>query len=91
MAASQTLVDYHTPRQGVFSKLKKLVGAYSLPEPRPELVEKAFKAIDRITSENSELAELWAEGEDAQNEWLESVTKLRSNLKDCLEMSEGDA
>lgn len=38
----------------------------------------ALAALARVTGENSELAELWAEGDD--REWSQSVEDLRSRL-----------
>lgn len=41
----------------------------------------ALAALARVTGENSELAELWAEGND--REWSQSVEDLRSRLNDA--------
>jgi hypothetical protein len=38
----------------------------------------ALAALDRVTAENSELAELWAESDD--REWSQSVEDLRNRL-----------
>ena len=44
--------------------------------PSIELRRKAVRALDRITSANSELMELWQEGGDEA--WIQSVTELRA-------------
>jgi hypothetical protein len=48
-------------------------------KPSPALRNKAKQALQRIVSENSELRELWEEGDEAA-EWRASVDRLRSVL-----------
>lgn len=47
--------------------------------PDHALVTKAIEALDRITSEPSELLELWSESEHA-DAWLSAVANLRSRI-----------
>jgi hypothetical protein len=47
--------------------------------PSLALRDKAMRALDRITAGESELAELWAEGE-AGDEWALSVARLRAAI-----------
>jgi hypothetical protein len=47
--------------------------------PEPALVAKAVQALDRITGEDSELCELWAESDDFAA-WQASMTSLRAQL-----------
>jgi hypothetical protein len=48
------------------------------PRPSRELVTAALAAIDRVRSDQSELAELWAEGDDA---WSNSLAQLEARLR----------
>lgn len=48
--------------------------------PPPALLERALVAIDRITGKSSELADLWAEGDDSK-EWRKAVADLRERVK----------
>lgn len=45
-------------------------------KPTPALLEKARRAIDRITSPESELLELWEEAGDP-SDWQQSIAALR--------------
>ena len=47
-------------------------------KPSTELLEKARRALNRILAENSELRELWEEGES--EEWEGSVSALHSAI-----------
>jgi hypothetical protein len=53
------------------------VAAHPIQVP-PALIEQAIAVIDRITSEPSELLELWQEGDGS--EWLDHVADLRGRL-----------
>jgi hypothetical protein len=46
--------------------------------PEPELIARASRVIDLVLGENSELAELWDEGDDF--EWRHGVEELRTRL-----------
>ncbi|SFV16171.1 DUF4259 domain-containing protein [Pseudoduganella namucuonensis] len=46
---------------------------------RPDLVEKAQRAIDHILSDKSELRELWADGDDYDS-WRAAVEALRTRV-----------
>ncbi len=48
-------------------------------QPPDSLVTKAISAIDRIVADDSELAELWAEGDYHQG-WIEAVQDLRQRV-----------
>jgi hypothetical protein len=45
----------------------------------PELLSRASRAIDRVLAPNSELRELWDEGD--ASDWQKSVEDLRQRLK----------
>ncbi len=47
--------------------------------PSPQLIARAVAAIDRILTEKSELAELWAESADG-DKWREAMRDLRTRL-----------
>ena len=47
--------------------------------PSPDLLARASAVLDRVLGKNSELRELWEEGDGA--EWLESVGDLRRRLR----------
>jgi hypothetical protein len=49
-------------------------------QPSSALVQKAHLVIERILSDNSELNELWQEGEDYQA-WLAAVAELKGRIK----------
>lgn len=50
-------------------------------EPPKDLIEKANKAIDLIESENSELFELWSEGDGSLlEEWKKELVLLRDRI-----------
>lgn len=48
-------------------------------KPRADLVEKALRAIERITAPDSELRQLWEESEHYAD-WCASVEDLRTRL-----------
>ena len=48
--------------------------------PSPALLKRAMAAIDRILGQNSELKELWADG-DENGAWRASVEDLRQRLR----------
>ena len=48
--------------------------------PDEELVASAIAALDRVTGEESEAAELWDESDDGP-EWRESIARLRARLQ----------
>jgi Domain of unknown function (DUF4259) len=45
-----------------------------------ELVDKAMRAIARVRSEDSELAELWAEDGATQSDWLTTISSVEQRL-----------
>lgn len=47
--------------------------------PEDDLVASAIAALDRVTADQSEVAELWDESDDGP-EWRESVAALRQRL-----------
>lgn len=47
-------------------------------QPEPALLERALAGIDRILGEDSELRELWGDGDDGA--WRQSVEELRRRL-----------
>lgn len=47
--------------------------------PDEELVASAIAALDRVTGEGSEVAELWDESDDGP-EWRERIARLRARL-----------
>ncbi|MFZ6005356.1 MAG: DUF4259 domain-containing protein [Actinomycetota bacterium] len=49
------------------------------PKPNASLVEAALVALDRVRSDRSELAELWAESEDVA--WRESLAQIETRLR----------
>lgn len=49
------------------------------PTPSASLVAAALSALNRVRTGESELAELWAEGEDAA--WRESLTQIETRLQ----------
>ena len=48
-------------------------------KPNPALLNKARQALQRIVGEDSELAELWAESDEAED-WQASMAQLREAL-----------
>ena len=48
-------------------------------KPNPALLTKARQALQRIVSEESELAELWEESDEAED-WRASMAQLREAL-----------
>jgi hypothetical protein len=44
-----------------------------------ELIPVAIRAVDRVVADDSELAELWAEGDDPA--WLKATDDLRERLR----------
>jgi hypothetical protein len=66
------------PRDASTETVDAWVAAH--PQPvSPDLVRLATAAIDRILGENSELAELWAES-DSADEWRTAVEDLRRRV-----------
>ncbi len=61
------------------AKVDRWVEAHPQPVPA-RLVRRATKAIDRIIDEDSELRELWYEG-NAGEDWMLCVTDLRSRVQ----------
>ncbi|QIQ07156.1 DUF4259 domain-containing protein [Streptomyces liangshanensis] len=57
---------------------------YGPDEPLPsfpeELRDLAVRALDRVLAEDSELRELWADGEGERGPWWRGVTSLRGAL-----------
>lgn len=49
------------------------------PTPNASLTAAALAALDRVRSDRSELAELWAESDEAA--WRESLTKIEARLR----------
>jgi Domain of unknown function (DUF4259) len=49
------------------------------PTPSDELVAAALAALDRVRSDKSELAELWAESDDAA--WSNSLAQIEARLR----------
>src|SRR5687767_1933227 len=49
-------------------------------EPSDELAQKAHQAIDRILADESELKELWQDGDD-YDAWVASVEELRGRVR----------
>ncbi len=47
--------------------------------PPRDIVDKAGQALDRVTSEPSELLELWQESEDG-DKWRDAILELRGRL-----------
>lgn len=66
-------------RNAYSEDLDKWIESYS-PKISGELVEKAKLAIQRILSDDSELAELWDEG-GRNDDWHDSVDDLLKRLK----------
>ena len=48
--------------------------------PDDELVAAALAALDRVRSDNSELAELWAESDD-DGAWRDSLARIETRLR----------
>jgi len=65
-----TQSDAYTEDVDAWVAARKLV-------PPAALLRKVGPVIDRILADDSELAELWAESEDA-SAWIEGVKRLRS-------------
>jgi hypothetical protein len=60
-------------------KVDQWVAAHKL-KPPPALLKRASAAIDRILGANSELRELWEEGEEA-GAWREAIEDLRARVR----------
>jgi len=60
-------------------KVDQWVAAHKL-KPSPALLTRAHAAIDRILDENSELRELWDEGDEG-DAWRKSVEDLRMRMR----------
>ena len=80
VAACEALYGYHRPKVGLFGKLKGLMGGSKPVESRLDLISKATKVLERVSGPNSELAELWAESDDAEA-WRASIAELGDRLK----------
>lgn len=65
--------DSHTEKADAW------VTAHSLT-PTPELISKALRALDRVTTEPSEAYDLWREGAHF-NEWKQQIDSLRARLQ----------
>ena len=78
VAACQALLDYHNPKQGL---LDKILGKKKSVIVETELIAKANEAIPIIIGENSELSELWAEG-DEHEDWIKSVEGIQKKLNE---------
>lgn len=72
MLGKGTQADSYTESADIW-----VAAATSLPSV--ELRQKAVKALDRITAGESELAELWDEG-DGADEWRATVARLRAAM-----------
>ena len=60
-------------------KVDQWVEAHKL-NPSPAVLKRASAAIDRILADNSELRELWGEGDDG-DAWRKSVEDLRVRMQ----------
>lgn len=48
--------------------------------PSPDLVKRAFAAVARVRSTDSQLRDLWAESADALDEWLSVLAEVEARL-----------
>jgi len=64
-------------RNAYTSKVDGWVASHPI-KPSPALLQRAHAAIDRILGSNSELLDLWAEGDAGP--WRQSVADLRGRL-----------
>jgi hypothetical protein len=60
-------------------KVDQWVAAHKL-KPSSALLKRASAAIDRVLAENSELRDLWEEGDDG-DAWRKSVEDLRARMR----------
>ena len=66
-------------RDGYTESVDQWVAKHKNLQPSPQLIARAKSAIDRVLSEDSELAQLWAES-DSGDEWRATVEELRGRL-----------
>jgi len=62
-------------------KVDQSVAAHKF-KPSPALLKRASAAIDRILGDDSELRELWEEGDDGET-WRKAVEDLRERMRAC--------
>lgn len=60
-------------------KVDQWVAAHRL-KPSPALLQRACVALDRILADNSELCELWDEGDDG-DAWRKAIADLRARVR----------
>ena len=76
-AAEVVAAAVGNPAGSLPASVTRWVDAHGASVANAEVVL-ALAALDRVTAENSELAELWAESDD--REWSQSVEDLRNRL-----------